>query len=344
MKTPAAILAELKQPLIIDEVEVPALQIGQVLVKVACSGICGSQLGEIDGVKGPDKYLPHLLGHEGGGAVVETGPGVTHVRKDDRVVLHWRKGAGIESSPPQYRWRGQTLNAGWVTTFNEYAVVSENRLTVVPPDLDPEIAALMGCAVTTGLGVVVNNARLALGESIVVMGAGGVGLTVIQGAAMTSAHPIVAVDIHANRLALARRLGATHAIQSQGPDFAGQIRAVIGREGADVVVETTGLTSLIETAYELAGPKGRVILVGVPRKGQNVSLHSLPLHFGKRLTGSHGGESDPAADVPRYTRLYRAGKLRLDLLITDRFKLPDINTALQRMREGLAAGRCLINM
>ena len=195
MKSRAAILVELKQPLVVDEIELPTLGVGQVLVKVLCSGICGSQLGEIDGAKGPDRFLPHLLGHEGGGIVLETGPGVKAVRQDDRVVLHWRKGVGIEADPPKYRWDGKTVNAGWVTTFNEYAVVSENRLTAVPADVDPEIAALMGCAVTTGLGVIVNNAKLSLGESIVVLGTGGVGLNVVQGAALTSAHPIVAVDL-----------------------------------------------------------------------------------------------------------------------------------------------------
>ena len=126
----AAILVGLRQELVVDEVELPkTLDPGQVLVKIQCSGICGSQLGEIDGAKGEDKFLPHLLGHEGAGTVVSAGPGVRHVKAGDKVVLHWRKGAGIEAAPPKYRWRGADLNAGWVTTFNEYAVVSENRLT-----------------------------------------------------------------------------------------------------------------------------------------------------------------------------------------------------------------------
>jgi S-(hydroxymethyl)glutathione dehydrogenase/alcohol dehydrogenase len=132
----AAILAELNQPLIIDEVELPdCLDYGQVLVKIAFTGICGSQIGEIQGRKGPDNYLPHLLGHEASGTVAATGPGVRFVAPEDRVVLHWRKGNGIEAAPPIYRWRGKRLNAGFVTTFNEYAVVSENRVTKVDHDL-----------------------------------------------------------------------------------------------------------------------------------------------------------------------------------------------------------------
>src|SRR5204863_5793005 len=127
------------------------LDVGQVLVKISCTGICGAQLGEISGVKGPDKFLPHLLGHEGGGEVVGVGPGVTQVKEGDRVVMHWRKGAGIHARPAKYQWGSRTVNAGWVTTFQEYAVVSENRVTPIPKDVPFEVAALMGCAVTTAL-------------------------------------------------------------------------------------------------------------------------------------------------------------------------------------------------
>src|SRR5690348_7075385 len=128
----AAVLVELNQPLILADLEVPALDVGQVLVDVRCSGICGAQLGEIAGVKGPDKFLPHLLGHEGGGVVLQVGPGVTHVKPGDHVVMHWRKGAGIHARTPQYGWDGRTVNAGWVTTFQERAIVSENRVTPIP--------------------------------------------------------------------------------------------------------------------------------------------------------------------------------------------------------------------
>ena len=158
--TEAAILIEQNKELIIDQVQLPEkLAFGQVFVEVHVSGICGSQIGEITGAKGPDKYLPHLLGHEGCATVIHVGPGVKTVSKGDLVVLHWRKGVGIESETPNYIWRGNNINAGWVTTFNKYAVVSENRCTSVPNDTNRELAALFGCAITTGFGVVVNNAK-----------------------------------------------------------------------------------------------------------------------------------------------------------------------------------------
>src|SRR5882724_1196943 len=126
----AAILAESRKPLVVDEIALPeALDVGQVLVKVLHTSICGAQINEIEAAKGPDKFLPHLLGHEASALVVETGPGVTRVKSSDTVVLHWRPSQGIQCQPPSYRWRGETLNAGWVTTFNEYAVISENRTT-----------------------------------------------------------------------------------------------------------------------------------------------------------------------------------------------------------------------
>ena len=339
----AAILVQQNAPLTIADIDIPSeLQCGQVLVKVVCSGICGSQLGEIDGVKGPDHYIPHLLGHEGGGIVVDTGPGVSTVAKGDHVVLHWRKGDGIESATPTYRWGDRIVNAGWVTTFNEYAVISENRLTTIPEDIDLEIAALMGCAVTTGLGVINNNAGLKIGESIIILGAGGVGLNVIQGAAMVSAYPIVAVDLYDNKLELATRFGATHLINSREKNTKKEISNIFGPEGADVVVDNTGVVEMIHLAYEFTAAQGRTLLVGVPRKGDNIAIYSLPLHFGKILTGSHGGESEPAIDIPRYLNLYKAGRLRLKELITDRFAFKDINRAIQKMRNGEIIGRCII--
>ena len=176
----AAVLAESRRPLIIDDIIFPdELDVGQVLVKIFYTTICGAQINEIQAVKGPDKFLPHLLGHEASGTVIETGPGVSNVKSGDTVVLHWRPSRGIQSSTPSYKWRGQKLNAGWVTTFNQFAVVSENRLTVLPSSYDLKVAPLLGCAVTTALGVINNDAKVKIGEFIVVFGIGGVGLNVI---------------------------------------------------------------------------------------------------------------------------------------------------------------------
>jgi S-(hydroxymethyl)glutathione dehydrogenase/alcohol dehydrogenase len=341
----AAILVELNKPLVLAEVDLPReLRYGQVLVKVLHSGICGSQLGEIAGVKGPDAWLPHLLGHEGSGLVMAVGEGVSTVREGDLVVMHWLEGAGLCGPPPKYGWDGRTVNAGFVTTFNEFAVASENRVTAIPPEFPARLAPLFGCAVPTGLGVMDNKAKLRIGESVVVFGAGGVGLNVIQGASLKSGHPIVAVDLVDSRLELARRFGATHVVNSAKEDVEARIREIVGASGADVVVDNTGNTKVIEMAYRLTAAQGKALLVGVPRKGDEAQLYTLPLHFGKQITGTKGGEGKPQTDIPRYVRLHDAGKLDLAPLITEEFSLDQINTALERMRGGKTAGRVLITM
>lgn len=341
----AAILVEQGKPLVIADIDLPReLDVGQVLVKVHFSGICGSQLGEIDGVKGPDKFLPHLLGHEASGTVVGTGPGVKNVQVGNKVVLHWRKGAGIDAPPPKYRWQGHTVNAGLVTTFNEYCIVAESRVTAIPDDSDLQVAALFGCAVTTGFGVVVNNARIKIGDSVVVFGAGGVGLNIIQGAALAGAYPVIAVDLFDNRLALAREMGATHLVNSKSVEARKAILDIAGSDGVDVFIDNTGQPMIIELGYQLTKPQGRVTLVGVPKKGNNVNIYSLPLHFGKALSGSHGGETVPQEDIPKYHQLYRAGRIKLRELITNLYELGEINTAIAKMRDGSLAGRCLIRI
>ncbi|QNJ30601.1 alcohol dehydrogenase protein superfamily/ zinc-type [Synechococcus sp. PROS-9-1] len=343
--TEAAILVAQKQPLVVETIELPAeLDVGQVLVQLQVSGICGSQLGEIAGAKGPDRYLPHLMGHEGFATVLDTGPGVKQVLPGDSVVLHWRPGAGIQADPPKYRWRGEQLNAGWVTTFNRHAVVSENRCTRVPGDTDPDAAALFGCAVTTGFGVVENNAGLRMGEAVVVFGAGGIGLNIIQAACLRSASVIIAVDLFDSRLDLARQLGATHVINSNREDAETAIQDALSGQPLDVFIDNTGLPAIIEQGYRLTHSQGRVILVGVPRQGNKTNLYTLPLHFGKILTGSHGGESKPAEDIPRYLRLLQKGQIQFHRLVSARYSLEEINSAIDAIRDGSTAGRVMIDL
>lgn len=339
----AAILTESRKPLVVDEIDLPdKLDVGQVLVKVLHSTICGAQINEIAAVKGPDKYLPHLLGHEASATVLETGPGVSSVKAGDTVVMHWRPSQGIQSRPAAYTWHGKKLNAGWVTTFNQYAVVSENRLTAIPENYDLKVAPLLGCAVTTAIGVINNDAKVKIGESVVVLGAGGVGLNVLQFAALTGAYPIVAVDQVDAKLDMARRFGATHVVNAKSVDDLGAaLRAIVGTAGADKVIETTGVKALIEMGYDLTHADGVCVLVGVPV--DKVTLYTLPLHFNKVLTGSHGGDSVPDVDIPRVIKLDQAGRLSFDGLITHEYSLDQINQALDQVRSG-SAGRVLLNM
>ena len=339
----AAILVEQKMPLTVDSVNLPnQLKLGQVLVKIHYSGICGSQIGEINGVKGKDNFLPHLLGHEGSATVLEIGPGVKNIKVDDVVVLHWRKGLGLNSDAPNYSLNGKIINAGWVTTFNEYAIVSENRCTKISKKSDLKLAALFGCAITTAFGVVENNAALKIGESVVVYGSGGIGLNIIQAAKIVGAHPIIAVDQYENRLELASEMGATKTFNSKKINFSDkEIRSKLFN-GLDVFIDNTGVPEIIEMGYSSIKDNGRLVLVGVPKINRNINIFSLPMHFGKKIIGSHGGNGNPSEDIPRYHNYFKRNKIDLNSLITEIISINNINEAISDMQSGKLKGRCLI--
>jgi S-(hydroxymethyl)glutathione dehydrogenase / alcohol dehydrogenase len=334
MKTKAAILVEQKKDLVVDEIEIPKLEHGKVLVEIKSTRICGSQLGEIDGVKGPDHYLPHLLGHEAGGIVREAGQGVTRVKEGDHVVCHWRPAPGISGPCPTYDWKGSTVNAGHITTFSEYAVISESRLTPIDSKYDHEVSALMADTITTGFGVISNDANVRIGQSVCIIGVGGIGLGAVLGAKLAGAHPIIAVDLFDHKLELAKRHGATHCINSSEVVLKDALRDVIGRPEVEVMIEGTGNPEVIEQAYELTSKQGTCVLFGVMSFDQKVSLNTLPLHFGRTLIGSEGGQSEPHLDIPRYLRMMDEGLFNLDDFVSHRITLDEINIGIQRMRSG----------
>lgn len=327
----AAVLEQLNKPLnVYDEIKLPdRLEYGQVLVEVKSSSICGAQIGEITGAKGEDKFLPHLLGHEGSGIVLKVGDGVRKVKVGDHVVLHWRKGSGCESNFPKYKLGDRVIGGGMVTTFNDYAIISENRLTTISKDVPFEIAALMGCAVTTALGLINNEARLKIGQSILVLGCGGVGLNIIQGAIMVSANPIIAVDVNMDKLAAATLLGATHIVHIDNYKDIGQ-----QFKGIDVVVDCTGNSKVIEQGWKVA--RERMILVGQPHYKDVYEFSDArdTFYTGKIMMDSCGGQTNPDKDIPRYLDLYLNGKLNLEYLISHRFPLERINEAIDAIRLG----------
>jgi len=346
MKMKAAVLRRFNAPLVIEELEVPKLKCGQVLVRVYCSGVCGAQLNHISGMGAKKEFLPFLLGHEGGGEVVDIGGSVKHVKIGDRVALHWRPGAGIESEFPKYeRQDGSMVGAGLVTTFNDYAVVSENRVTAVPQGTSFDIAALMGCCVTTSLGLINNEACLKIGQSIAVFGCGGVGLCLVQGASKVSANPIIAIDLDDRKLEMAKDMGATHTINTSKMLAPLGVQKTVGPHGVDVFVDTTGDVECIEMAYDNTKPHGRTIMVGQPKEGQNLVLRSILRNFkGKILMDSEGGQTDPTSDINRYLDLHRKDKFNFRDLISYTSTLNEVNEALDLLRSGAILGRGMIWM
>ena len=327
-------MVEQRKPLVIDEVEVPALKRGQVLVEIHATRVCGSQIGEIDGVKGPDKFLPHLLGHEAGAIVLEVGEDVTHVAPGDRVVCHWRPGAGIDAGGLVYDWNGTKVNAGPITTFQKFAVVSENRLTKVSPDTDFELCCLLADTLTTGFGIINNDAKVKAGESVVILGVGGIGLGAVLGAKLAGAKPIIGIDLHDRKLAKAAEYGLTHTVNASRENAAERVKEILGGL-ADVTIDGTGNPKVIETAYDLAKLRGgRCVLFGVMPSDQRVSIHTLPLHFGRVLTGSEGGQTQPDKDIPEIIRVLAEKKIDWCGFISHRGTLSGLDQIMQQMRSG----------
>lgn len=334
----AVVLEKIDAPLAVREVELTELQVGQVLVKILASGLCGSQLHEIRGFKGNAKFLPHLLGHEGCGLVQEVGPGVTRVKAGDKVVMHWRVGAGIESPFPSYIFDGKKMSSGKVTTLSEYSICSENRLTPVPEDTPEALCALMGCSLTTAFGILNHDVNLKFGESVAVIGCGGVGLNLIQGAAMRSACPIIAIDSNENKREKCLELKADAFILASG-EWGDALRQFIP-EGVDVIIDTTGHPQVLKEASKHLSNQGRLILVGQPPPGATIEIPNAIGLFdgrGKSIQASQGGQTNPSQDIPRYVKLHKLGKLNIDRIISRVFRLDQINEAFDLLRSGDAA-------
>ena len=332
----AAVLEELNQPLTLREVGLTELKFGQVLVKVLVSGLCGSQLREIKGHKGNEKFLPHLMGHEGCGIVEGVGIGVTTVKPGDKVVMHWRPGSGVESPFPSYTLDGKTISSGKVTTLSEFYIVSENRVTKIDFKTPSVLAAMLGCSLTTALGIIDNECELKFGESVAIIGCGGVGLNLIQAAKMKSASPIYGVDVNQSMFDLSTQLGADC--------FVYDIDYLPSK--CDVIIDTTGIPDVISKAFERLNPGGRLVLVGQPAPDRIVCLPNAVSMFdgsGKSIRATQGGRTDPEKDIPRYINLALKGLLDYETLHTHTFSLDEVNEAFDLLKSG-NAGRIMVKI
>lgn len=329
----AALLTELNRPLVLTEVEPCALAPGQVLVRVLVSGICGKQLGEIAGTHDADAPRPRLLGHEGCGVVEESYS--TKFQKGQKVVMHWRKGNGMESDFPAYDVPFGRITSGKITTFSEFSICSENRLTAVPHETPNELCALLGCGLSTALGVMENEAKLKAGESVLIVGCGGVGLNLIRVARMMGASRIVGYD----------KVVKPDVIRAAGADYS-RFGLAVEKSSFDVIVDTTGYSDPIAESMRLLAPSGRFIMVGQPREMQDVVLTCARHLFdgeGKTIKATQGGGFQPDRDIPRYVQMWKSGHLKIDGVITHRFPFAQINEALDAVRSG-GVGRAMLEM
>ncbi|MBI2033721.1 MAG: alcohol dehydrogenase catalytic domain-containing protein [Candidatus Liptonbacteria bacterium] len=336
----AAVLEKINAPLTVADVGLGDLAVGQVLVKILVSGICGTQLHEIAGNRNNAKFTPHLLGHEGCGIVENLGAGVTKVKKGDKVVIHWRKGDGIEADFPTYVFRGKTIRSGKSTTFSEYSIVSENRITPVPREVPNDFCALLGCGLSTALGTVLNEARVRSGESVMVVGLGGLGACLIKAALSAGASPIIGVDVFEDKKDIVASLHGNLFINAARENISEATQRELGIKDIDVIFDASGNARSITDTIPLLGNGGRYVLVGFVKPGESIEIknpnHLFGVSDGKTIRATQGGGFLPSKDIPRYVKLFKAGSLDIDNLITHRTTLDNINDAIQMMRQGKA--------
>lgn len=365
MKIKAAVLRHMgaalpyaqSKPLAIEDVELDPPGRDEVLVKIEAAGLCHSDLSVINGSR--PRPMPMAIGHEAAGVVQKVGEGVDDLAPGDHVVMVFMPSCGHCQPCAQGRpalcepgaaanGKGELLTGAirlhegeetihhhlGCSAFAEYAVVSRHSLVQIDKDVPFPIAALFGCAVLTGVGAVVNTARLQAGESAVVVGLGGVGLAAVLGAKAAGASRIVAVDLSDEKLALARELGATHAVNARAPDAADQVRAITGG-GADFAFEFAGVARALEDAYRMTRRGGTTVTAGLPPPDAALPVNIVSLVAEERtVKGSYIGTCVPVRDLPRYVALYKEGRLPVDRLMSGRIPLDAINEGFDRLHDG----------
>ena len=373
MKIRAAVLNQtganppyaVSMPLSIEELELDPPGPGEVLVKIGAAGLCHSDLSTINGVR--PRPTPMAMGHEAAGTVEEVGPGVDDLKKGDHVVLTFVPSCGhclpcAEGRPALCEPGAAANGAGTLlsgsrrlhrngtdihhhlgcSAFAEYATVSRRSLVKVDPELSFEEAALFGCAVLTGVGAVLNTARVTPGSTVAVVGLGGVGLCSILGAYVAGAREIIAVDLFDDKLTLARSLGATQTFNASDPDCIQQVRAAT-KGGVEYAFELAGSVKAMELAYKITARGGMTVTAGLPPAADTIPIPQVNLVAEERtVKGSYIGTCVPVRDLPRYVALYRQGRLPVDKLVTGKFRLEEINAGFDRLREGKAVRQIIV--
>lgn len=356
----AAVCYEFGKPLVVEEVELDPPKSGEVKVKLAACAICHSDIHYAEGAWGG--RLPAIYGHEAAGVVEEVGPEVSLAAPGDHVVVTLIRSCGdcfycaqgdpnmcetifrLDKNDCHHDKDGGRIKQGLRTgAFAEYVVVDESQVVTIPKDVPLESASLLACGVITGLGAVVNTAKVPAGSSVVVVGTGGVGLNSVQGAALSGAQPIVALDLSDDKLAAAKTFGATDGINPAVDDAAEAVKGLTNGRGADFVFVTVGSVKAIEEGLGLLRRNGTLVVVGMPAAGAMAQFEPLNLaDLGKRIIGSKMGSTRLRVDVPRLVAHYQQGRLKLDELITARYPLDQINEAIAEVNRGEALRNVIV--
>ncbi len=356
----AAVCHEFGSPLKIEEIGIDAPQAGEVKVKVSACAICHSDILYMDG--GWGGVLPAVYGHEAAGVVEAVGDGVEDIAVGDHAVVTLIRSCGgchyceqgeftncdtqfrLDRDGPLHDEGGNKITHGLRTgAFAEYAVVHASQVVAIPKDIPLDSASLLACGVITGLGAVVNTAKVQPGSSVAVIGTGGVGLNSIQGAALSGAATIIAIDLADDKIEAARTFGATDGINPSKEDVVEAVRAKTSGRGVDYVFVAVGAKVAIEQSFDLIRPGGSVVLVGMPPSGVTTSFNPLSFaNASQRVLGSKMGQTRVRIDIPQLVSLYQQGRLKLDELISGRYALEDINEAIASVRRGEALRNVIV--
>ncbi|MGI9305072.1 MAG: Zn-dependent alcohol dehydrogenase [Gammaproteobacteria bacterium] len=356
----AAVCREFGKPLTVEDIEIAGPGPGEVGVDIKACAVCHSDIFYAEGEWGGK--LPAVYGHEAAGTVNAVGDGVSSVQAGDHVVVTLVRSCGecpccmqgyygsceakfpLDRNSPLKDADGTRVVHGLRTAaFAEHAVIEASQVVPIDKGVPFESASLLACGVITGLGAVINTAKVRPGSSVVVIGTGGVGLNSIQGAALSGAKTIIAMDLADDKIEAARKLGATHGINAAGEDINKQVKALTGGRGADYVFVTVGAKPAFDQSYDLVAKGGAIVLVGMPPVGVKSEYHILTMaDDSKRILGSKMGSSNIHVDIPNLVALYKQGRLKLDELVTGRYKLDDINEAFASVNRGEALRNVIV--
>ncbi|MGB0386707.1 MAG: Zn-dependent alcohol dehydrogenase [Ardenticatenaceae bacterium] len=356
----AAVCYEFGKPLVVEEVRLDPPQAGEVKVKLAACAICHSDIHHMEGAWGSP--LPAIYGHEAAGVVEEVGPGVTLAKPGDHVVVTLIRSCGrcyfctqgrpdicetkfpLDEKGRIYSKEGQPIFQSMRTgAFAEYVVVEQSQVVPVPKDMPLDRASLLACGVITGLGAVVNTAELPAGSSVVVIGTGGVGLNSVQGAAISGAHLIIAMDLLNSKLEAAKSFGATHTINPTEEEALEAVHALTEGRGADYVFVTVGSVKAIEQGITLLRRGGTLVIVGMAASGAKMQFEAVNFAYNShRMLGSNMGSSRVRVDLPKLVTLYEQGRLKLDELVTKHYSLEEINDAIASVKRGEALRNVIV--
>ena len=333
MKFRAAILNEINKPLIVDTIKSNSLLEGQVLVKVEKSGICRSQIFEINGQRGKDDYLPHLLGHEALGYVIDIGENVSTLQKGDFVVLSWIQSKGINAEPAKYSWRGKVLNGGRVTTFSEYSVCSENRCTKISEKVAKLIGPSLGCALPTGYGLSLTFNEIKKAKFAAVVGLGGIGMSALTGIIQETNCKVICIDLEDVRLEYAKKLGADYIINPfRESNLKERIKDITKNKLLDVLFECSGSIKALNGTLDLINNNGIVKFVSHPKSGDVLKIDPFDLILGKKIEGSWGGGVKPEKHFELIAKKTSKNLEFLNLYSMKDYPLDNINDAINDLR------------